>query len=309
MSGVHILTRYAFGYSALARLATDHSLVKWQHGEVAACMNMAERLMPLLMATRHAPSIMQGWMNLAKILILFGCHPISLALLRQTVEVFSASAHPTNKLMATVHQCSVVALSVWTSGGDGSAPPLPFDETELLQFIQLMVDTGDLYGGSFHLIIHCFPFLLDFRADLSLTVHAAMLNLVQKYAKTYGFGMWSTEALRMEATLHIRHLQHQHHQRLHSLPQSEGALSESSVSHRAEAVRLLGLVRSKITRECLLTLKWAMTSAELHLLDRTFHVARDQLRSALTNLPDPDYSGFYYVNSAKRMLAEIERML
>ena len=66
-----------------------------------------------------------------------------------------------------------------------SSRPPPY-EVDFLALLSRLTSEGASFGAMFHLILHNFPSIIDFRAEVPLSVHEAMLRLMTR-------APWSTE--------------------------------------------------------------------------------------------------------------------
>ena len=221
--------------------------------------------------------------------------PLTVSLLQQAAQVLPAHDSRAGHLLYTYRQCGVMALRVWD---EPSAPLLSTPsggrsvsyESDMLALIAQLRDEGDSLGMSLYIVIHSFPFVVDFRPEVPASIHSAILSLVSKYHPLFSYNGYDIELRRLQAHAAIRQMR-----------AGQGDRQQLA----AEAERLLGQASRIVHYEKLLALKLQMTWTELRLLRGERDAAVTALRVALAELPEAETGQAFYVRRAKEWLTEI----
>ena len=149
----------------------------------------------------------------------------------------------------------------------------------------------------FYIVLHSFPWVIDFRPEVPASIHSAMLQLVCKYHAMFSFNGMDIEVKRVQALALIRTIRASQQQ------QQDNGDRQQLV---AEAERLLCEARSMIHYEKILALKVQLTWTELRLLQGEKQAAVQELRAALAELPEAKATVTFHVRRAMEWLEELE---
>ena len=332
----------------MSSLVPNHALFQWETGRLVTAEHTMRRIMPMILATEHQPSITQvdskrsnrqvlpdatpeptsatsmplshcfraplccrvaccqAWSQILKVSMQMGSSALTESLLQQVVHSFPASDSRAGHLLYTYRQCALMSLRVWaepgscllpTAGsGSGSASSVSY-EADLLSLIGQLSAEGGLLGMSFYIVVHSFPYVIDFRAEVPESVHAAMLALVAKYNPMFSFNAMDIELRRMQARSLIA--------RLRALAATERQ-AEAGQALVRDAERLLSEAAGMVHYERILRLKLQLTWLELRLLTGQRQAALSEVRAALADLPEAEHSVSFHVRRAREWLAEVE---
>ena len=294
-------TKYALGILPIARVAMNLARYRWLKGELRSFWVGMKPVMPITLASGHQPSIPAAWLAVLKTVMCAGPEPTSLQYAEKAVSVLPATFSKPVHLGWLARRCMAITLQVWKYR-DSHPPasliapivapePLPFVD-ELLSCIRRCTDDGDLLCMQFHFIFQSFPSVLDFRPELPLSVHEAMLALFRRYQERFGANFLLLEMTRSHAALLIRYIQ-----------QGQG----DAEAHAAEAERLLSSAMADVVYEVTLALKLQMTWTELRVWQGRWEEAEAELQRALDRLPEGMDSESFWVRTAQRMLDEVRR--
>ena len=287
------LTRFTLGYSPMCRLMSSQVVFQWDTGRVSASQATLARIMPMLLATEHAPSIGQGWTQVMRVSMMLNCCPLTMQLLQQAAAAFPAQDSTATHVLHTFRQCCLMTTRVW---GHRSGEVVEY-EADLLSLIALLSEQGDSFGMMFYLIVHFFPSVIDFRPEVPTRVHEAMLALMLKYHRIFSYNAWDIEIERFRAEVLIRHLQ----------SGSSDAQDGSDRQRRIdEADRLLTEAAKRVRFERMLSLKLQMTWAALARMTGRVDEATARLTAALSNIPEAADTQSFHVNRAQQLLRDLD---
>ena len=285
-------TRYALGIIPVARVAMNLARYQWLKGQLRSHWAGLQSVVPVTVASGHQPSIPGAWCAILKSVMCAGAEPTSLQLTEQAVAALPATFTKPVHLLWLIRRCMAVTLQVWKAGerqpptsltapAVGAQSPVPY-EAELLATIRRCLDDGESLCMQFHFVFQSFPSVIDFRPELPLSVHEAMLQLLHRCQERFGANFLTLEVPRCEAALLIRYIQ---------AGQGDAAL------RAREAEQLLRCARDAVTYEKTLALKVAMTWTELRVWQRRWAEAGAELQRALDDLPEGKASDSFWVRS------------
>ena len=200
------LTRFALGSNPLADMVPVESMIMRTKGYCKTADDLLLNLVQLLRESEHQPSIKQGWMHIAGAIMEVGPEPLIVSLLQQAVAVLPSEDSKANHLPFMVRQCGAMALRVWLSEPSGGKQEVEY-ETDMLALIEWLSGEGAALGVQFYVVVHHFPFCLGFHRHVPLSVHRAMLQLLDKYAPLFGHVLFMLNIHRSRAQYLIRQLQ------------------------------------------------------------------------------------------------------
>ena len=298
------LTKYAQGANPIPHLAMMQATYRWLQGRVVSCWETHEDVMRLIAATAHPPSIIRGWLALLKMAMVAGQCPQSVAVIEAGIPTLPAVDSVETHLTFLMRRCILLSLQVWRHSDACPpqslvAPTSPCCGTpycdDLLGLIEQLILDGAVFGVMFHYIHQAFPSVIDFRPEMSFSIHEAMVRLMKRYELLFAHNPRSIELARMEAALLIRRLQ------------AELGDEETQEAEAAEAERLLTKAMGLVGYEKTPALKVCMTWTELRVWQGRWGKAEAELQAALDDLPEADDTGSYWVTAAQRMLDEVRR--
>ena len=219
---------------------------------------------------------------------------LTVSLLQQVIHSFPAHDSRAGHLLYTYRQCAMMALRVWDEPGRSLLSSDELSgvsyESDLLALIGQLMDEGGLLGMSFYIIIHSFPWVVDFRPEVPAAIHDAVLRLVSKYHSLFSFNGFDIELRRLQALALLRQIR-----------AGQGDRQQLA----AEAEQLLSSALQLVHYEKLLTLKLQMSWLELRLQMNEREAAERELRAALADFPEAEDGVAFHVRRAKEWLAEI----
>ena len=294
-------TRYALGVIPIARVAMNQALYRWLKGELRTFWAGLRQVMPATVASGHQSSIPAAWLSILKTVMCAEAEPNSVKFGEQAVAVLPAVFSKPVHLLYLTRRCMAVTLQVWKHGD--TRPPLSLTapviasasapyEPELLATVQQCTDDGEALCMMFHFIFQAFPSVIDFRPEISIQIHEAMLQLLHKFQDRFTANYTTLEITRSEAALLIRHIQSGHG--------DAKALAK-------EAERLLQSVLDAVVYEKMLALKIIMTWTELRVWQSKWEEAEVELQGVLDSLPEGKGSESFWVRTAEKMLEEVRR--
>ena len=238
-----------------------------------------------------------------------GSSALTESLLQQVVQSFPASDSRAGHLLYTYRQCALMTLQVWAEPGTRLLPTAGSGtasssggggvsyEADLLSLIGQLSAEGGLLGMSFYIVVHSFPYVIDFRPEVPESVHSAMLQLVAKYNPMFSFNAMDIELRRLQARSLIAQLR---------ALQATERQAEAGQALAREAERLLSEAAGMVHYERILRLKVQLTWMELRLLQGQRQAAVSGVTAALADLPEAEQSASFHVRRARDWLAEVE---
>ena len=296
------LTRYAQGGNPIPHIAMLHAAYRWLQGKVRTCWESCEDVMALIATSAHPPSISRGWLVLLKFSMVAGQCPQSTRVMEAGVlalpAVDSAEAH----LPYLMRRCILLSLQVWrhTAAFPPSSLVAPLSPgygapycDELLELIEQLIVDGAVFGVLFHFIHQAFPSVVDFRPEMPLAVHEALVRLMRRYEILFAHNPRVIELARMEAALLVRSLQ------------AGVGDDEEQAEWAMEAERLLTKAMGLVVYEKTPALKVRMTWTELKVWQGRWQEAEVELQQQLDGMPEVEETGSYWIIAAERMLEEV----
>ena len=284
------LTRYILGFNPLASLVPTEAMAVRAKGYCKTADTMLVHLIQQLRECEHQPSIMQGWMKIAGAIMEVGPEPLIVSLLQQAVAVLPSEDSKANHLLFMLRQCSTIALRVWLSEPSGGKVEY---EADMLAFIDWVSGEGAALGVYFYFVILGWPFCIDLRREVPLSVHRAMLRLLDKYAPLFGCVMSLLDLKRFRAQYLIRQLQ-------------AGVGDREQLAEEAEAL-LAAAARDTTSTAESFQLKLQMVWFELRMAtDRRAEAVAELKKAKAAYYKEGEQSDSFYLRHANELLSSVE---
>ena len=228
--------------------------------------------------------------------------PLTVSLLQQAIQAFPADDSRVGHFHHVLRRCCQMSLRVWATpsadtdstvraAGAAEAAAVEY-ESDLLSLIAQLTEEGNALGMMFYVVLHYFAFVIDFRPEVPLSVHEAMLGLLLRYHQRFSYNAWDIEIKRVQATVLLLRL-------------SQGKRDGDGQTVR-DIERLLDEGMALAHYEKMRLLKLHLTRAQLALVTGDVGDAALRLRAALADLPEVQGSESFHGRRALELLRAME---